>query len=66
MLQDVGFAEKCAASGGANPDSLRVLAQAYRAAGRIDDARRVARQGLALLALPRETFLRRELEEAAK
>ena len=66
MLGDVGFAEKCAELGGQNPDNLRVLAKAYRGAGRIEDARRVARQGLAMLALTRPTFLRRELEEAAR
>jgi hypothetical protein len=43
-----------------------VLAKAYRGAGRIEDARRVARQGLAMLALTRPTLLRRELEEAAR
>jgi tetratricopeptide (TPR) repeat protein len=66
MLKDVAFAEKCAEFGGQNPDSLRVLAKAYRGAGRLEDARRVARQGLAMLALTRPTFLRRELEEAAR
>ena len=66
VLMDVGFAEKCAERGGQNPDNLRVLAKAYREAGRVEDARRVARQGLTKLDTTRPTSVRRALEEMAR
>ena len=46
----VSYAEKCAQrSGRLNPETLRILAIAYRAAGRLEQSRQTAREGLALM-----------------
>jgi tetratricopeptide (TPR) repeat protein len=56
-LRDPGFALACAQrevamSHGKTPFRLLTLAQAYRAAGQIDNARATAKEGLALLPTP--------------
>jgi len=64
----VSYAEKCAErSGRLNPETLRVLAVAYRAAGRMEDSRRVAREGLALMPAGKHRGgVRHGLEELAR
>ncbi|HEY2018666.1 MAG TPA: protein kinase [Bryobacteraceae bacterium] len=64
----VDYAKKCVdLSGRLNPESLRILANAYRAAGRVEEGRRTAREGLALMPEGEHAgFVRRGLVEAAQ
>ena len=64
----VSYAEKCAArSGRLNPESLRIHSLAYRAAGRMEDSRKVAREGLALMPSGKHRGeVRHGLEELAR
>ncbi len=65
-LPDVGYAQKCVEqSGHKNPGDLRTLSIAYRAAGKTEQARAAAREGLALLPAS-SSHIRRLLEEAAQ
>ncbi len=64
----VQYAEGCAArSGRLDPESLRILANAYQAVGRTEDGRKTAREGLALMPTGKHRGrVRQRLEELAK